>query len=149
VGDAEAYAATLRTAIGPAAESLVDVARAIDAAATQDQFDAAVAVWRTAQNGLKGLAEYVAGPLGDVDLLRDRLIALFDDPAGVKLDLPFGPLDVGVYAPAALVLTTPGAASAVTTQSQLKVTTTDSSLHQLLKTITVKAGRAESFAVQA
>ena len=103
MGEAVTYANAVRAVVGPAAGPLVDAAVAIEAAADAAAFAQAMAQWRTARRAVEaGLASYVAGPLADVALLRDQLIARFDDAAGLRLDLPFGPLRVKVDAAAAV-----------------------------------------------
>lgn len=102
MGEAVTYASAVRAVVGAAADPLVDAAVALEAAADAVAFAQAMARWRNARRAVEaGLASYVAGPLADIALLRDELIAHFEDAAGLRLDLPFGPLRVNVDASAA------------------------------------------------
>lgn len=103
MGEVVTYASAVRAVVGGAADPLVSAAVAVEAAADAAAFAQAMAQWHNARRAVEaGLASYVAGPLADVALLRDELIAHFDDEAGLRLELPFGPLRVNVDAGAAV-----------------------------------------------
>lgn len=112
MGEIVAYAGAVRASVGPAADPLVVAATAIESADAAS-FPAALAQWRTARQVVEvGLAGFVAGPLADVEVLRYQLIAHLDDAEGLRLELPFGPLQVRVDAQA-VVAVPPGGGGGV------------------------------------
>ena len=111
MGEVVSYANAVRAAVGPGAHTdlLVQAAGAIEAARDGQEFDEALTQWKAARRELEQeLAAYVAGPLADVEQLRKQLLARFDDEAGLRLDLPFGPVRVAIDV-AAVVAEAPGA----------------------------------------
>jgi len=103
MGEVASYAGAVRAAVGADADPLVAAAQALEAAGDPAAFAVALTQWRAARRAIEAeLAGYVAGPLADVEALRDQLVARFDDATGLRLALPFGPLDIAVEAPAVL-----------------------------------------------